>query len=204
LGGVCGFYASSDDFQEWNLGAFRRNSRTDPPSLLLFFAILSSRQAASSGYGNAQIRRRIFSRAVMRFYNKRGTAEFAISPRGILNVFTTESMSNDPRECRSERFSMAWKVRYSVLRQRKAEDTEIGQTVNISSAGVLFTSDQGLRLGQLLELSVSWPVRLDNKAALKLIARGRVVRVEPCRVAMQIQQYKFRTHRSAKVLVTEL
>jgi hypothetical protein len=91
---------------------------------------------------------------------------------------------------------MAWQVRYSVFRQRRVEGTGIGETVNISGAGVLFTSNHELRFGQPLELSISWPVRLDNKLALKLIARGRVVRMEPGRVAMQIEQYEFRPQSS--------
>jgi hypothetical protein len=37
---------------------------------------------------------------------------------------------------------------------------------------------------------------LDNKLALKLIARGRVVRMEPGRAAMQIEQYEFRPQSS--------
>jgi c-di-GMP-binding flagellar brake protein YcgR len=112
----------------------------------------------------------------------------APNPEGV----ATESMSNDSHERRSsERFAVAWQVRYSVLSQGKVEETGIGQTVNISSCGVLFSLDQGLRLGQLLELSISWPVLVNNKFRLKLVARGKVVRVEPGRVAMEIEQYEF-------------
>jgi len=44
---------------------------------------------------------------------------------------------------------------------------------------------------------VSWPAQLDNKCALKLVARGRIVRAEPGKVAIEIQQYEFRTAGSA-------
>jgi hypothetical protein len=47
--------------------------------------------------------------------------------------------------------------------------------------------------GRRLELSISWPAQLNNKCALKLVARGRVVRFEDGRVAFEIQQYEFRT-----------
>jgi hypothetical protein len=47
--------------------------------------------------------------------------------------------------------------------------------------------------GRRLELDISWPVQLNNQVALKLVARGRVVRFEEGRAAIEIQQYEFRT-----------
>jgi len=44
-----------------------------------------------------------------------------------------------------------------------------------------------------LEVAINWPVQLNNKVALKLVARGRVVRFEEGRAAIEIQQYEFRT-----------
>jgi hypothetical protein len=58
---------------------------------------------------------------------------------------------------------------------------------------VLFTSESILLPGRRLELSISWPAQLNNKCALKLVARGRVVRFEQGRAAIEIQQYEFRT-----------
>ena len=49
-------------------------------------------------------------------------------------------------------------------------------TVNMSSNGVLFTTDHYLLPGRRLEVSISWPAQLNSKVALKLVARGRVVR----------------------------
>jgi hypothetical protein len=51
--------------------------------------------------------------------------------------------------------------------------------------------------GRRLELSISWPAQLNNKCALKLVARGRVVRFEQGRAAIEIQQYEFRTQSMA-------
>jgi hypothetical protein len=47
--------------------------------------------------------------------------------------------------------------------------------------------------GKRLELAISWPAQLNNKCALKLVARGRVVRFEHGYTAIEIQQYEFRT-----------
>ena len=80
-----------------------------------------------------------------------------------------------------------------MLSKRSTEEVGDGKTVNISSSGVLFTSEHVLLPGRRLELSISWPAQLNNKCALKLVARGRIVRFEQGCAAMEIQQYEFRT-----------
>jgi PilZ domain len=93
----------------------------------------------------------------------------------------------------SDRFPIEREVRYRVLSKRSGEDVGDGRTINISSSGVLFTSEHILLPGRRLELSISWPAQLNNKVALKLVAKGRVVRFEQGRAAIEIQQYEFRT-----------
>lgn len=84
-------------------------------------------------------------------------------------------------------------MKYRVLSKRSGNEEGTGKTVNISSNGVLFTTDKILLPGKRLELSISWPAQLDNKCHLKLVARGRVARLEQGRAAIEIQQYEFRT-----------
>jgi len=96
----------------------------------------------------------------------------------------------------SDRFPIQREVRYRVLNKRSAEDGGDGRTINISSSGVLFSANHLLVPGRKLELSISWPAQLDNKCALKLVARGKVVRFEQGRAAIEIQQYEFRTQSS--------
>jgi len=96
----------------------------------------------------------------------------------------------------SDRFPIEREVRYRILSKRSPDEAGDGKTVNISSSGVLFTADQVLLPGRRLELSISWPAQLNNKTALKLVARGRIVRFEDGRAAMEIQQYEFRTQSS--------
>jgi hypothetical protein len=93
----------------------------------------------------------------------------------------------------SDRFTIEREVRYRVLNKRGGEEAGEGKTVNISSSGVLFTTEQMLLPGRRLEVSISWPAQLNNKCALKLVARGRVIRFEEGRAAIEIQQYEFRT-----------
>jgi hypothetical protein len=98
---------------------------------------------------------------------------------------------------RSDRFAIEREIRYRALNKRGGEEAGEGKTVNMSSSGVLFTSGQILRPGRRIELAISWPAQLNNKCALKLVARGRIVRFENGLAAMEIQQYEFRTQSQA-------
>jgi hypothetical protein len=95
----------------------------------------------------------------------------------------------------ADRFPIEREVRYRVLSRKSSTEGEsgVGVTVNMSSNGVLFTTDRYLLPGRRLEVSISWPAQLNSKIALKLVARGRVVRSEEGRAAIEIHQYEFRT-----------
>jgi hypothetical protein len=104
---------------------------------------------------------------------------------------TTGVVMTDRR--RSSRFPIEREVRYKTLNERSEVLSGVGKTLNISSSGVLLTSDHELPLGTRLEVSISWPAQLNEKCLLNLVARGRVARDLKGRVAVQIQQYEFRT-----------
>jgi len=93
----------------------------------------------------------------------------------------------------SDRFPIEREVHYRVLNKRSGDEQGDGKTVNMSSAGILFTTEEMVLPGRRLEVAINWPAQLNNKCALKLVARGRVVRFEDGRAAMEIQQYEFRT-----------
>ena len=106
-----------------------------------------------------------------------------------------EKLQSDRRH--SDRFPIEREVRFRVLNKRGGEETGDGKTLNISSSGVLFTSEQMLLPGRRLELSISWPIQLNDLVPLKLVARGRIVRFEQGLAAIEIQQYEFRTQSNA-------
>lgn len=95
----------------------------------------------------------------------------------------------------ADRFPIEREVRFKILsRKSSAEDENgTGVTVNMSSNGVLFTTSRFLLPGRRLEVSISWPAQLNSKVALKLVARGRVIRSEEGQAAIEIHQYEFRT-----------
>jgi hypothetical protein len=103
----------------------------------------------------------------------------------------------------ADRFPIEREVRYKVLSRKSSTEGESGSgmTVNMSSNGVLFTTDRYLLPGRRLEVSISWPAQLNSKIALKLVARGRVVRSEEGRAAIEIHQYEFRTQAQGPVVV---
>jgi hypothetical protein len=112
------------------------------------------------------------------------------------NQLSTARSEKGTERRSADRFPIERDVRYRILNKRSANEEGTGKTINISSNGVLFTTDQILIPGKRLELSISWPAQLDNKCQLKLVARGRVARLEQGRAAIEIQQYEFRTQGS--------
>lgn len=109
-----------------------------------------------------------------------------------------EDTSNDRRT--SDRFPIEREVRYKVLNKKSSEEIGVGRTINMSSTGVLFTTEQLLLPGRRVEVSISWPAQLDNRCGLRLVARGRVVRFDEGKAAMEIQQYEFKTQGKAPII----
>jgi hypothetical protein len=106
---------------------------------------------------------------------------------------TSEADNADRRA--AVRFPIAQDVRYKVF-NRNSIEVGSGKTVNMSSNGVLFTTERALAPGERLEVAVNWPAQLDNKCPLKLVTTGRVVRSEGGRAAIAIERYEFRTQGS--------
>jgi hypothetical protein len=84
-------------------------------------------------------------------------------------------------------------IQYRVLNGNQKDLEARGKTLNISSSGILFTAAEALIPGRRIEMTIDWPAQLDNKCALKLVARGRVVRFAGDRAALEILQHEFRT-----------
>jgi c-di-GMP-binding flagellar brake protein YcgR len=104
-----------------------------------------------------------------------------------------------PVERRSAvRFPIDQQARYKTS-SRRAVETGAGRTVNISSSGVLFTTERPLAPGERLELSMNWPAQLDHKHPLKLVAAGRVIRASNGTAAIVIERYEFRTQGASRL-----
>jgi hypothetical protein len=93
----------------------------------------------------------------------------------------------------SGRFPIRQEVLYTLLDGKGRCEACAGKTVDMSSGGILFTTAEALHPGKRLQLAVNWPARLDGTCNLKLVAMGRVVRIEGDRAAIAIEHYEFRT-----------
>ncbi len=96
------------------------------------------------------------------------------------------------------RFPCRLAVSYQALEHPFFSGVATSETLNISSKGLLFSTDEALKPGQLLQVSVDWPARLENQVPLKLVAEGRIVRNLNGQAAMRIDKYEFRTRRATK------
>jgi hypothetical protein len=92
-----------------------------------------------------------------------------------------------------KRFSIERDLRYKLLNGQHIAATGAGKTLDMSSTGIAFTTQQPLPLGTLVELSISWPALLNNDCPMKLMVFGRIIRSEGERAATTIERYEFRT-----------
>lgn len=97
----------------------------------------------------------------------------------------------------TSRFPVREDVRYRVIQAKANKVSGSGTTLNMGSGGILFTTEDRLPIGRMVELSVNWPARLDGTCPLQFVATGRVVRSEDSRAAVRIEKYEFKT-RSVK------
>lgn len=106
-----------------------------------------------------------------------------------------ELIHQDRRDDR--RYPIELELRYKVLARSRTHLRGSGRTLNMSSGGILFGGDQHLPAGAFVELSIHWPVLLQNTCQLTLLVVGRVVRSVDGAVAVKTSRYEFITRPSA-------
>ena len=121
------------------------------------------------------------------------------SVEGALKHADAEAEKKAEAERRNNaRFPCRLAVSYQSLEHPILSGQGTSETLNISSKGLLFTSNEQFQAGQLVQVSLDWPARLENQIPLKLVAEGRIVRNSNGQTAMTIDKYEFRTRRIAK------
>lgn len=95
------------------------------------------------------------------------------------------------------RFPLHRELRYKVLDGDTIVDAGTGLTLDMGSGGVAFRTDHALTPGGFIELSISWPVLLEDACPMRLIVFGRVVRSGPRKSACTVDKYEFRTQARA-------
>jgi hypothetical protein len=94
---------------------------------------------------------------------------------------------------KKKRFPIRREMRYKVLNEGTIVDSGTGQTLNVSSGGIAFSVDHELPPGAFIELSISWPVLLDDTCPMRMIAFGRVLRSSNRKSVCTLDKYEFRT-----------
>jgi hypothetical protein len=94
------------------------------------------------------------------------------------------------------RFHIEQDIKYKMLYGQRIAETGSGKSVNISSGGVWFTTESMLTSGMPVELSMTWPVLLNDSCPMKLMIYGCVVRSNEKGAAVAIERYEFRTQGS--------
>jgi hypothetical protein len=96
-----------------------------------------------------------------------------------------------------KRFLIEQEVKYKMLYGQRIAETGTGRTLNISSGGVFFTTENVLTAGMPVELSMNWPVLLHDSCPMKLMIYGCVIRSSDRGAAVAIERYEFRTQGKA-------
>jgi FixJ family two-component response regulator len=132
-------------------------------------------------------------------YEDLDAANFQRSVLGAVNSTGARTAAGGKESERRNhaRFDCHLAVSYQSLEKPFLSGNGSSETLNISSKGVLFRADEALEPGQLIQISLDWPARLENQVPLKLVAEGRIVRNISGVAAMTIEKYEFRTRRVA-------
>ena len=91
------------------------------------------------------------------------------------------------------RFAIQRDIRYRIADDGVVVAAGSGQTINIGSGGVAFATEGPLHRGALVELSISWPVLLDETCPMRLIVFGRILRTQGRKAVCTVDKYEFRT-----------
>lgn len=87
-------------------------------------------------------------------------------------------------------------LQFKVISSRR-QCTGSGRTTRVGSRAIEFDTDQSIPAGSRLEISVCWPVLLDDRVSLQLVLCGRVTAANPTSARVEFERYNFRTRRPA-------
>jgi hypothetical protein len=119
-------------------------------------------------------------------------------------ILSNGSSASDRERRIKRRFQIEQDVRYKMLYGQRIAETGSGKTINISSGGVWFTTENMLTSGMPIELSMNWPVLLNDSCPMKLMIYGCVVRSNEKGAAVAIERYEFRTQGSRQFQQTAI
>lgn len=99
-------------------------------------------------------------------------------------------MQNERRV--KSRYRLELKARYQTMGAAGPVDG-VGQTVNVSSSGMLLACTSNIQEGTRVKVFVEWPSLLNGTTPLQLITVGRVSRCTEIGISIMFESYQFRT-----------
>src|SRR5690349_18537997 len=89
-------------------------------------------------------------------------------------------------------FPIRTQLDYRLIRGGALVSGGTGCSVYLGSKSVQFEADSLIPLNLLVELSIRWPVQLENRIDLKLQMTGRTIQVSGNRVTLEVLKHEFR------------
>jgi c-di-GMP-binding flagellar brake protein YcgR len=105
---------------------------------------------------------------------------------------------------RQRRYAIELDVEYKILHAGRVVSRGGGKTVNISSGGLLFSSEDGWADGPSVELSIRWPALLGDAPFIELCASGRLVRLGAEGAAVRITRHYFQRLANLNTAIDDL
>jgi hypothetical protein len=95
------------------------------------------------------------------------------------------------------RYSITLRLEYKLMEYGCVCHTGFGETVNLSSHGLLCQVNEKLPDNRHIEVAVQWPYLLYGTCPLKLVMEGRIVRASRLLIGIEAKSIEFRTVRTA-------
>jgi hypothetical protein len=120
------------------------------------------------------------------------------APTAELRRAAEQHQDNRERDLADRRNRLRFSLRLAVKCRRTGlrfvlDKTSVGESLNISSKGLLFTTSETFLPGQLVEAVIDWPMRLHGGVQLRLVVEGAVLRTARNYTVMRVEKYQFRT-----------
>ena len=98
-------------------------------------------------------------------------------------------MNNVNEQRKNQRFEL--KLPFEIIRGAK-DGKMVGETKNVSSSGVLFTSETAVPVGEPIEYLITFPKPAGSKTEVRLRCVGTVLRQEhESKFAATLERYEF-------------
>jgi hypothetical protein len=91
----------------------------------------------------------------------------------------------------ARRYPIATELEYRIIGREGLAYRGAGRTINLSTRGILFQSEQALTPGMRIELTIAWPARLNDAVDLNLCVSGRVARTDGKSHVVRIREHEF-------------